>query len=87
MNNPWIRFAISFKISSGSAAERKALAASPRQPCHHALADHRLLELREHAKHLKQRLVCGCRGIDALLVQVEIDTLGVDFGQHAEQVL
>jgi hypothetical protein len=52
-------------------------------PCHagaHPLLDQRALKLGERAKHLKHRLTCRRGGIEALLMQVEIDLERVQFG-------
>jgi hypothetical protein len=46
----------------------------------HALADNRAVKLGERAKHLKHRLTCRRGGIEALLMQVEIDIERVQFG-------
>ena len=45
-------------------------------------ANHLALEFAKHAKHLEHRLAAGSRGIDALLVEVEIDFLGPKLGEH-----
>jgi hypothetical protein len=51
----------------------------PLESCVHAGHDHRALELREHAEHLKHRPASGRGGIEALLVQIEVDTRRVNF--------
>jgi hypothetical protein len=58
-----------------------------RQSGRDTLADHGPLELNENAEHLKQRLAPPAYTYRCLLVEVEVDTLRVDFRQHAEQVL
>jgi hypothetical protein len=57
-----------------------ALGLGPRHAGHHALADDRALELSEDAEHLKHRLTCRRGGIEALLMQVEIDLERAQFG-------
>ena len=37
------------------------------------LLDDGSLELGEHTHHLEERLAAGCRGVDALNVQIQID--------------
>jgi hypothetical protein len=41
--------------------------------------DDRALELRKDTKHLKHGLAARRRGVDALLMQEQIDTGGMDF--------
>jgi hypothetical protein len=60
-----------------------ALGALGPGPCHagaHPLLDERALKLGERTKHLKHRLTCRRGGIEALLMQVEIDLGRVQFG-------
>ena len=55
----------------------------PSPACHagaHPLLDQRALKLGERTKHLKHRLTCRRGGIEALLMQVEIDLDRVQFG-------
>ena len=59
-------------------------------PCHagdHPLLDQRALKLGERAKHLKHRLAGRRRGVEALLVQVQLDPERVQFGEEADKVL
>jgi hypothetical protein len=57
------------------------------QPRLDPLADHGPLELGEDAYHLKQRLAGRGGGVDALLMQKQVDTEGVDLRQEAHKVL
>lgn len=45
------------------------------------LADHRAFELGKYATHLKHGFAGHGRGIDALLVEVQIDALGLEIRQ------
>jgi hypothetical protein len=51
------------------------------------LDNHRALELGKDAHHLEHRLSGWCAGVDTLLVEVEIDTLGVQFAEKPDQLL
>jgi hypothetical protein len=42
--------------------------------------DDAALELGEDAEHLEHRLPGWCAGVDTLLMEVKIDSLGADFG-------
>ena len=57
-----------------------ALGPRSRHTGQHALADNRAFKLGERARHLKHRLTCRRGGIEALLMQVEIDLEHVQFG-------
>jgi hypothetical protein len=48
------------------------------QPRADPFLNHRPLELGEHTHHLEKRLAGGCRGVEALLVQVQINLERVD---------
>jgi len=50
-----------------------ALGLGPRHAGQHTLADDRALELSEDAEHLKHRLAGRRRGVEALLMQVQLD--------------
>jgi hypothetical protein len=50
-------------------------------------ADHRALELGEHAHHLEQRLAAGRGRVDPLPIQVEVDALRVHFIEEGDEVL
>src|SRR5215467_11898842 len=49
--------------------------------------NHRPLKLGKHAQHLKHRLAGGCRGVEALLAQEQVDLQRVQLGQETDQVL
>jgi hypothetical protein len=49
--------------------------------------NHRALELGKYAHHLKHRLAGRGRGVEALLMQEQVDPQGVQFGEKADQVL
>ena len=51
------------------------------------LADHFPLELGEDAHHLKQGLPARRGGVNALLVKIEIDALGVNVAEEGHEVL
>jgi hypothetical protein len=61
--------------------------AGPRQAGADPLANHRPLELREDAKHVKHCLAGGRAGVERLLVQIEPDARGAQLPQHRHQVL
>ena len=50
-----------------------AICTSFDQTSGHTLADHLPFELRKYARHLEHRFSCRCRGVQPLLMQVEID--------------
>lgn len=56
------------------------------KPGEDALSDHRPLELREDRQHLEHHPARGRRGVEALLVQVEVHVLGLDVAQEAHEV-
>ena len=58
-------------------AELFALLYGPLKPGIDSLADHAALELGEGARHLKHQLAGGCRGVDRLLIEVQIDAAGL----------
>ena len=64
-----------------------ALGLGPRHAGHHALADDRALELGKYAEHLKHRLAGRRRGVEALLVQVQLDPERVQLGEEGDKVL
>jgi hypothetical protein len=59
----------------------------PPQASAHPLLDHRPLELGERAHHLEHGLASRRRGVEALLVQKEVDAECVQLGQERDQVL
>jgi hypothetical protein len=67
--------------------EPLALAARSRQAGLDALDDHRALELGEHAHHLEHRLAGRGAGVEALLMQVQIDALGMQLGEEPDKLL
>ena len=58
-----------------------------RQPGIDALADYLPLELREHAHHQEQRLAGRRRGVDSLLVQIQVDAKREDLVEPGDQIL
>jgi hypothetical protein len=59
----------------------------PRHAGHHTLADDRALELGKHAEHLKHRLAGRRRGVEALLMQIQLDPERVQLGEEGDEVL
>jgi hypothetical protein len=57
------------------------------QACTHALLYHCALELGENAHHLKHGLAGRRRGVEALLMQEQVDAQGMQLGQERHQVL
>jgi hypothetical protein len=55
----------------------------PRHACTNALSERRSLELREDAHHLEHSLAGRRRGVEALLVEIEVDAQG-DFSALAQ---
>src|SRR5262249_14207620 len=53
--------------------EAFTLTPGPRKASTASFLNHRPLELREHAHHLKHRLPGGCRGVEPLLAQEQLD--------------
>ena len=51
-----------------------------------AFADHRTFELGENAEHLEHGTAGRRRGVEALLMREQIDTLGVKLAQEVQQV-
>jgi hypothetical protein len=70
-----------------STPEALTLAPSPREASLDPLDNHRALELGEDAQHLKHRLPGWRAGVDTLLMEVEVDALGVEFTEEPDQVL
>ncbi len=50
-------------------------------------ADHGAFELREDAHHLKHRLAGWRRGVEALLMEHEVDSERAQLGQEADEIL
>jgi hypothetical protein len=63
-----------------------SLRPSTGQPSHHVLSDHCSLELCEHAEHLEHGSAGGSGCVEPLLMQEEINVLGVEVRQEAQQV-
>jgi len=55
-----------------------------RSPGAHPFLYDRALELRQHAEHLKRVLSARRRGVDAVLVQEQVDASGTDFRKEAD---
>jgi hypothetical protein len=72
--------------NSRAIGELFALAPGPRQPGTNALLDHRALELGKDAHHLKHGLAGRGRGVEALLMQEQVDPQGVQFGEKSSQM-
>src|SRR5579883_25076 len=67
--------------------EALALAPRPRQARFDALDDDGALELGENAHHLEHRFPRRRAGIEPLLMQVQIDALGVQLAEEADEIL
>src|SRR5262249_59496839 len=52
-----------------------------------SLLNHSALKLGKDIHHLKHSLAGGCRRVEALLVQEQVDAERMQFGQEADQVL
>jgi hypothetical protein len=78
--------ATSHRRTADSRAGFRAADPGTRHARLHPLADHAALELGEHAEHLKHRPPSRRAGVQALLVQIEVDLLGVQFAEEAEQI-
>src|SRR5215831_911058 len=67
-------------------AQRLTLILRPRKAGADTFLDHGALEFSEHAHHLKHRLAGWRRGVDSLLVQIQVDLERMNIGQ-ADKVL
>jgi hypothetical protein len=56
------------------------------RPAHDPLANHRAFELGKHTQHLEHRSAGRRRRVEALLVQEQVDALGVEFAEEVQQV-
>jgi hypothetical protein len=65
-------------------AERLTLILGPRKAGADTFLYHGAFEFGEHAHHLKHCLAGGRRGVDRLLVKVQVDLEGVDFSQELD---
>jgi hypothetical protein len=63
------------------------LSPCPVQSSLHPFLYHGPLELGEDAHHLEHYFAAGCRGVDALLVQIQVNAEGVKLFQEANEVL
>jgi hypothetical protein len=81
------RIAGSTFLAHSGPAQFLALRPGPPEPRLHPFHDHGPLELGEHAEHLQHGLVGRRRGVEPLLVEVEIDAPGSQLAQqgHAAQ--
>ena len=68
-------------------AEAFALRAGARQPRTDTVLDHSPLELGEDTEHLEHGTTGRGRRVDPLLVQIEIDTFGVQLAEKPNQIL
>ena len=68
-------------------AKSFALVLGSPKPGTDSLCDHRPLKLRKDAHHLKHGLAARRRGVQALLMQKQVDMEGVQLGQEANKVL
>ena len=74
-------------IGDRSTPQPFPLAPRPRKTRFDPLDNHRALELGKHTEHLKQRLSGWRAGVEPLLVQVDIDALGVQFPEERDHLL
>jgi hypothetical protein len=63
------------------------LCPGPGEACLNALNDDGALKLCKHAHHLKHILARGRAGVDALLMQIEIDAFGMKLAEKSDEVL
>jgi hypothetical protein len=68
----------------GRTAEALALTASARQPGTDPFLDHRALELGKHAQYLEHGSAGGRAGVEALLVQKQVDAERVQLAGKAD---
>src|SRR5215472_13219087 len=64
-----------------------ALVLGAPKPGADSFCDHRPLKLGEHAKHLKHGLPARRRGVQALLMQEQINVQGMQLGQEGNKIL
>jgi hypothetical protein len=60
--------------------EALSFTSGPRKAGADSFRNHRPFELGKHAQHLKHRLAGGCRGVEALLAQEQVDLQRVQLG-------
>ena len=68
-------------------AELRPLGLRTRKPGSDPLSDNLPLKFGKHAHHLEQRFTGGRRGIDRLVMQIEIDPYGMKFAEGGNKVL
>ena len=68
-------------------AQDLPLSLGPLQPSPDAILDHGPLKLSEDPHHLKQGLAGWSGGVDALLMEEQVDAEGMYLGQEAHKVL
>jgi hypothetical protein len=64
-----------------------AFAPGPRHACSDTFLNDGAFKLGKHAHHLKHSLACGRGRINALLMQIQVDTERMDFGKKGDKVL
>ena len=64
-----------------------ALILGPRKANTDSFLNHRPFELGKNAHHLKHGLAGGCRGVETLLMQEQVDAKRMQLGKEANQVL
>src|SRR5262245_21374984 len=67
--------------------EALSFTSGPRKPGTDSFCNHRPFEFSKHAQHLKHRLAGGCRSVEALLAQEQVDLQRVQLGQEGDQIL
>ncbi len=70
-----------------TAAKPLPLAPCPREASLDPLDNHCALEFGKDAHHLKHRLSGWRAGVDTLLMEIEIDALGMQFAEERDQLL
>jgi hypothetical protein len=80
------RYLVRVAVLKPSASQLNAVGLGSAQAGHDPLSDHRAFELGEHTQHLEHRPAGRRRCIEALLVQEQVDALGVEFAQEVQQV-
>ena len=80
-----LNLASTFQREVGS-AELNAVGTSACEAGVDPAGDDRALKLGEHGQHLEEHPAAGRRGIDRLLVEIEVATPGLDVGQEGHQI-
>ena len=73
-------------IEGGGGNSTWCLQCAKPPPSLYPLAEHAALELGEYPQDLKHGPPSRCAGVEALLLQMEVDLLGVQFAEEAEQI-